>query len=109
MADGTKLAIAILVIWVSLVFFFFAFHPGGVQNVSNPGEMLKWLMDEFTKLAGGDSSTTSDTLPGATPASATPASTTGPVQLLSDVTPASGGTSGNQPSSSSNWMGYTSA
>ncbi|HEX4201289.1 MAG TPA: hypothetical protein VHY59_07200 [Chthoniobacterales bacterium] len=53
MSDGTKLAVAILVMWIALVFFFFAFHPGGVKNVSNPGQMLKWLMDEFAKLAGG--------------------------------------------------------
>lgn len=58
MSDGTKLAIAILVMWIALVFFFFAFHPGGVKNVSNPGEMLKWLVDEFTRLAGGNTSAT---------------------------------------------------
>lgn len=58
MSDGTKLAVAILVMWLALVFFFFAFHPGGVKNVSNPGQMLKWLVDEFTRLAGGSTSTT---------------------------------------------------
>lgn len=58
MSDGTKLAMAILVMWLSLVFYFFAFHPGGVKNVSNPGQMLKWLVDEFTRLAGGSTSTT---------------------------------------------------
>lgn len=58
MSDGTKLAIAIAVMWVALVFFFFAFHPGGVKNVSNPGQMLKWLVDEFTRLAGGSTATT---------------------------------------------------
>lgn len=58
MSDGTRLAIAILVMWIALVFFFFAFHPGGVKNVSNPGEMLKWLVDEFTRLAGGSTETT---------------------------------------------------
>jgi hypothetical protein len=58
MSDGAKLAIAILVLWIALVFFFFAFHPGGVKNVSNPGQMLKWLVDEFGKLAGGNTVTT---------------------------------------------------
>lgn len=57
MSDGTRLAIAILVIWVAMVFFFFAFHPGGVKNVSNPGQMLKWLVDEFANLAGGNNAT----------------------------------------------------
>lgn len=54
MADGTKLAIAILVMWIALVFFFFAFHPGGVKNVSNPGQMLQWLVNQFAHLAGGN-------------------------------------------------------
>lgn len=64
MGDGTKLAIAILVFWGALVFFFFAFHPGGVSGVSNPGQMLKWLADEFAKLSGGSStaSTTAATV-----------------------------------------------
>jgi hypothetical protein len=60
MSDGTKLAVAILVMWLALVFFFFAFHPGGVKNVSNPGQMLKWLVDEFTKLAGSSTSTAAE-------------------------------------------------
>ena len=57
MGDGTRLAIAILVFWAALVFFFFAFHPGGVSldgaNVSNPSQMLKFLINEFGNLAGG--------------------------------------------------------
>lgn len=57
MSDGTKLAIGILVMWVALVFFFFAFHPGGVKNVSNPGQMLQWLVNEFGNLAGGTTTT----------------------------------------------------
>jgi len=69
MGDGTRLAIAILVFWIALVFFFFAFHPGGVSlngaNVSNPGQMLKFLVDEFGKLAGGNSSTAAGSTSGA--------------------------------------------
>ena len=57
MSDGTKLAVAILVMWLALVFYFFTFHPGGVKGVSNPGQMLKWLVDEFTRLSGGTTST----------------------------------------------------
>lgn len=75
MGDGIKLAIAILVFWVALVFFFFAFHPGGVANaaganISNPGQMLKFLMDEFTNLAGGGSSTSAQDSSAATLTSA---------------------------------------
>jgi hypothetical protein len=72
MSDGTRLAIAILVMWIALVFFFFAFHPGGVKNVSNPGQMLKWLVDQFSNLAGGS-----------TPATLTSASTSGSTDALS--------------------------
>jgi hypothetical protein len=55
---GSKLALGILVMFLAMVFFFFAFHPGGVAgpngaNVSNPGEMLQFLIAEFQKAAGG--------------------------------------------------------
>lgn len=30
-----------------MVAFFFAFHPGGVQGVSDPDTMLQWLMGQF--------------------------------------------------------------
>jgi hypothetical protein len=62
MSDGTKLAIAILVMWLAMVAFFFAFHPGGVKDVSNPGQMLRWLADEFSNLAGGGTASTQATL-----------------------------------------------
>ena len=60
MGDGTKLAVAIAVMWIAMVFFFFAFHPGGVENVSNPGEMLQWLMKEFGNITGGNTATAAD-------------------------------------------------
>jgi hypothetical protein len=69
MSDGTRLAIAILVMWIALVFFFFAFHPGGVKNVSNPGQMLQWLVNQFSNLAGGSTSATAATLTSSTSAS----------------------------------------
>jgi hypothetical protein len=47
MGDGTRLAIAILILFIAMVCFFFAFHPGGVQGVSDPQTMLQWLMGEF--------------------------------------------------------------
>jgi hypothetical protein len=37
-----------------MVCFFFAFHPGGVQGVSDPNTMLQWLMGEFENTAGGN-------------------------------------------------------
>lgn len=52
MEDGTRLAIAILMMFLSMICFFFAFHPGGVQNVTNPDTALQWLMGEFDKTAG---------------------------------------------------------
>lgn len=54
MGDGTRLAIAILILFVAMVCFFFAFHPGGVQGVSDPNTMLQWLMGEFENTAGGN-------------------------------------------------------
>jgi hypothetical protein len=62
MGGGTRFAIGILIMWLALVFFFFAFHPGGVQNVSNPGQMLQWLMSEFNRLTGGTSTTAATSL-----------------------------------------------
>ena len=53
MGDGTRLAIAILMMFLAMVAFFFAFHPGGVENVKNPDTALQWLMGEFSKTAGG--------------------------------------------------------
>jgi hypothetical protein len=51
MGDGTRLAIAILILFLAMVCFFFAFHPGGVQGVSDPQTMLQWLMGEFENTA----------------------------------------------------------
>jgi hypothetical protein len=47
MADSTRLGVAILLMFLAMVCFFFAFHPGGVQGVSDPDTMLQWLMGEF--------------------------------------------------------------
>lgn len=56
MGDAVRFAIAILVIWLAMLAFFFAFHPGGVQGVSDPVTMLQWLFkkwDETTNPQGG--------------------------------------------------------
>jgi hypothetical protein len=50
--NGTRLAIAILMMFLAMIAFFFAFHPGGVENVHNPDSALQWLMGEFDKTAG---------------------------------------------------------
>lgn len=47
MEGGTRLAIAILMIFLAMVAFFFAFHPNGVENVHNPDTALQWLMGQF--------------------------------------------------------------
>lgn len=60
MGGGTKLAIGILVMWLAMLFFFFAFHPGGVNlEQDNPVGMLQWLMSEFSNLIGGADTTVS--------------------------------------------------
>jgi hypothetical protein len=51
MGDGPRLAIAIMTMFLAMVAFFFAFHPGGVQGVSDPDTMLQWLMKGFTQTA----------------------------------------------------------
>jgi hypothetical protein len=51
MDGGIRLAIAIAVIFLAMVAFFFAFHPGGVQGISDPDTMLQWLMGEFENTA----------------------------------------------------------
>jgi hypothetical protein len=61
-SDGGRFALAILVIFGALVMFFFAFHPGGVEGVTNPGEMLQWLFGEFNNVTGNTNATDQATL-----------------------------------------------
>jgi hypothetical protein len=59
MGDPTRLALAILMMFLAMVAFFFAFHPGGVQGISDPDTMLSWLFGEFntaSKTPTGDTS-----------------------------------------------------
>jgi len=60
MGSGTRLAVAILIFFAAFVCFFFAFHPGGVQGVSDPDTMLQWLMGEFQNTAGGNTLSAGD-------------------------------------------------
>jgi hypothetical protein len=65
MGDGARLAIAILMLFLAMVAFFFAFHPGGVDfttvgatdaSKGNPSDVLKWLFLQFdTATTGGTS------------------------------------------------------
>lgn len=52
MGDGTRLAIAIAILFLAGVAFFFAFHPSGVAGATNPDNALEWLMNEFQETAG---------------------------------------------------------
>jgi hypothetical protein len=63
MGDGTRLAIAIAVLFLAGVAFFFAFHPSGVAGATNPDNALEWLMNEFQETAGVQQGTGSN--PGA--------------------------------------------
>jgi hypothetical protein len=57
MTGGTKLAVAIAMLFVAMVGFFIAFHPGAASsNGSGPG-MLQWLMSEFESTVNGTAST----------------------------------------------------
>jgi hypothetical protein len=61
MGDGTRLAVAILILFLAMVAFFFAFHPSGVAKadgspVDNPADILQWLFDQWdTTTTGGGS------------------------------------------------------
>jgi|HubBroStandDraft_5_1064220.scaffolds.fasta_scaffold261010_1 hypothetical protein len=78
MGDGTRLAIAILILFLAGVAFFFAFHPNGVANASNPDNALEWLFTAFSTTSGdisnvpagdaGGTGGTSGAQPGETPA-----------------------------------------
>lgn len=53
MGDGARLAIAILVLFLAMVCFFFAFHPGGVQGANNPADILKFMFTQFDQTSNG--------------------------------------------------------
>lgn len=55
MGDGARLAIAIAMLFLAMVAFFFAFHPQGVTGVTNPKTALEWLETQFETTAGGTS------------------------------------------------------
>lgn len=57
MGDGTRLAIAIAMLFLAMVAMFFAFHPQGVTGVTNPATALQWLETQFTNTASGASTT----------------------------------------------------
>lgn len=56
MNGAAKFALGIVLLWLGMLAFFFAFHPNGVvlngKKVSNPVEALKWLIQEFQKVSG---------------------------------------------------------
>ena len=92
---SSKLAVGILVMFIAMVFFFFAFHPGGVAgpngaNVSNPTEMLQFLISEFQKGAGittTDATLTADTTATANYPGYTDTTTPAPTGGSTGVTP----------------------
>lgn len=61
--DGGRLALAILMLLVAMVLFFFAFHPGGVATANNPADILQYLFGEFNATAGGQGGAASTTSP----------------------------------------------
>lgn len=59
MNGAAKLALGLLILWIAMVCFYFAFHPNGVTfngaPVANPSEALQWLIQEFQGTTGGGS------------------------------------------------------
>lgn len=60
MNGAAKFAFGIVLLWLAGLCFFLAFHPNGVvlngQKVSNPVDVLKWLIQEFGTATGTASS-----------------------------------------------------
>jgi hypothetical protein len=54
MGDGAKFALALILFLLAFIAFFFAFHPGGVEGVSDPDTMLNWLFGEYQAAATGN-------------------------------------------------------
>lgn len=55
MGDGTKLAIAILMLFLAGIGFFIAFHPNGLNlPEDNAPGILQWFMSEFEGAATGN-------------------------------------------------------
>jgi hypothetical protein len=58
MNDGTKFAVAILALFGSMLCFYFAFHPNGVEDVAGTGSVgtasgaLRVLIKGFQSTAG---------------------------------------------------------
>ena len=71
MGNGTRLAIAIMILFLAMVAFFFAFHPQGVENVTDGPSALQWLMGEFDETASGTAANANQSNAGATPAQTT--------------------------------------
>jgi hypothetical protein len=61
MGDATRFAVGIAILLGAFIFLFFAFHPGGVEGVTNPVEALQWLINEFNN--PGQSSSTAPVEP----------------------------------------------
>jgi hypothetical protein len=63
---GSRFAIGLLILWGAFILLFIALHHNGIPNANNPGDALKWLINEFQSVTGlsdtGDTST-SDFVP----------------------------------------------
>lgn len=56
-SNGTRLAIALILLWLAFFCFYVAFHPGGVQldghPAQNPTDVIKALIQNLGKGSGG--------------------------------------------------------
>lgn len=75
MNGAAKFALGIVLLWLGMLAFFFAFHPNGVtldgKKVSNPVEALQWLVKEFQRVSGSNASPQSSGSTGTTQAAGT--------------------------------------
>lgn len=63
MGSATRFAIAIAILFLSMVCFFLAFHPNGValngQPIGNPKEALEFMFQEFDTASGSSNANAS--------------------------------------------------
>lgn len=60
---GTRFAIGLLIFWIALLALFFALHPNGIANASNPNDALQWLIGEFQSVTGLNAAAGAETTP----------------------------------------------
>lgn len=60
MEGASHFAVGLLIFWFAAIAFFFAFHPGGVADIGNPVDAIKWMITQFQQTQASSPATGSD-------------------------------------------------